>query len=379
MPHNNQKKIVVLAGLHFDGISSMMVNIQKNLDRDKVNFDYLVVHDEHAELDDTVMAMGSEKLSVASDDIGFKPLRRLVRMHRITKLCKKEKVRILHYNSSDTIDFTNMFAAKLGGVKHITLHSHDAGYWTNNIIMRMMFRFFRVLMPLVCDNYVGCSDLAARFMFPKSVIRKGNYTVLPNGIDLEKFGYREDVRAAVRKELGVEDLFVVGHAGRFMAQKNHAYLLDIFQKIHEKEPRSVLLLFGSGELMDSCKEKARALGIADAVRFMGGSPRMPEMWQAIDVFVMPSLHEGLPVVGVEAQAAGVPCIFSDEITPETNVTGEEIFLSLSDSPEKWADVTLSVREKPRESGVEKLRARRYDIRQTAETFENYYAELLKTV
>ena len=379
MSHDNQRKIVVFAELNFDGISSIMVNIHKHLDLSRLNCDYMVIHDGTVPLEKTVAEMGSEKFSVAADDIGFKPLRRLVRMRRITKLCRKEKIKILHYNTSDAIDFTNMLAAKLGGVKHITVHSHDAGYLTENKLKRALFQICRQMLPLVGDAFWGCSDLAARFMFPNSVIKKKNYIVLHNGIELKKFAYDPAVRARVRSELGLDGRFVVGHAGRFTDQKNHLYLIDIFAQIYRKDPAAVLLLFGTGETMERCREKAARLGLGDAVMFQGATARMAEMYQAMDVFVMPSIHEGLPVVGVEAQASGLRCVLSDEITREADVAGTSVFLSLNDPPEKWADTILQVKDIPRVSGVEKLREERYDISQTAETFQEYYTKLLRTI
>ena len=157
---------------------------------------------------------------------------------------------------------------------------------------------------------------------------------------MKKFDYNEAVRREIRKKLNLEGKYVVGHAGRFSDQKNHSFLLDIFQAVHRKNPNTVLLLFGVGELQEAMKNKARTLGIEDAVIFYGASNEMNKMWQAMDVFVMPSLYEGLPVTGVEAQASGLPCIFSDTITKEVGLTDKTEFLSLNESPKTWAEHAL---------------------------------------
>src|SRR5699024_5001288 len=146
----------------------------------------------------------------------------------------------------------------------------------------------------------------------------GKYSVLPNGIELNKYDFNPTVRDEIRKKLDLEGKYVVGHAGRFSDQKNHSFLLDIFQKIYEKDKNTIMLLFGVGELLELIKKKAARLGIEDAVIFYGTSNEMEKMWQAMDVFVMPSLHEGLPVTGIEAQASGLPCIFADTITREVD-------------------------------------------------------------
>ena len=149
-------------------------------------------------------------------------------------------------------------------------------------------------------------------------------------------------------------------------------MLDVFKKIHDNNSNTVLLLFGVGELMESMKQKAAKLGIEDAVIFYGASDEMPKMWQVMDVFVMPSLHEGLPVTGIEAQACGLPCVFADTITREVDVTGKSEFLSLNDSPEIWADHVLKHESDIRESGVTVLREAHYDIQQTTDMVSELY-------
>ena len=193
-----------------------------------------------------------------------------------------------------------------------------------------------------------------------------------NGIDLKKYEYNEAVRQEVRRKLNLEGKYVVGHAGRFSDQKNHSFLLDIFQAVHRKNPNTVLLLFGVGELQEAMKNKARTLGIEDAVVFYGASNEMNKMWQAMDVFVMPSLHEGLPVTGVEAQASGLPCVFSDAITREVGLTSNTEFLSLQEKPDVWAEHVLKYMNVQRKSERKILEQAGYDIQQTADTLAQLY-------
>ena len=200
---------------------------------------------------------------------------------------------------------------------------------------------------------------------------------IPNGIELNKYAYNSDVRKVMRKRLGVEDKFVIGNVGRFSAQKNHTFLIDIFNKVQQRNSNTVLLLFGVGELMEMIKTKVRDLGIEDKVIFYGVSNEMGKMWQAMDVFVMPSLHEGLPVTGVEAQASGLPCVFADTITKEIGLTDNCQFLSLNDSEERWIETILSYRDLERKSGVQALLKARYDIQQTADRVAELYTKMVK--
>ena len=370
-------RIVVTAPLGVGGVTNMMINIQAHIDRSKVNFDYLVYHNRKEPLEEKVFDMGSKKLVTSVDNVPVRPLRRILRMNEIRKVCKKNHVKILHYNADSAADMTNIIGAKLGGVKYITIHSHNAGFGTAGIGIKLVSALLKPLIPLICDNYWACSDLAAKFLFPKSVIKTGNYEVIPNGIELDKYAYNSVVRKAIRKKLGVENKFVIGHVGRFSAQKNHTFLIDIFNKVYQKDTNTVLLLLGVGELMETIKTKAKDLGIENKIIFYGVSNEMEKMWQAMDIFVMPSLHEGLPVTGVEAQASGLPCIFSDTITREIDVTGKSEFLPLDGTIEAWVDCILKHKADKRESGVMALRNAHYDIQQTADTVSERYLNVAK--
>lgn len=370
-------RVLVTAPLGVGGVTNMMINIQSHMNHSKVHFDYLVFHDRKEPLEDKVIAMGSRKLVASVDNISIRPLRRLVRINEIRKVCKKNHIKILHYNADNAADMTNIIGAKLGGVKYITVHSHNAGFGTAGFGTKLVSVLLKPLMPLICDNFWACSELAAKFMFPKSVIKTGAYEVIPNGIELNKYAYNPDVRRTMREKLGLEGKYVIGHAGRFSTQKNHTFLIDIFEKVQEIDPDAILLLFGVGELTEEIKTKVANLEIEDKVFFYGASNEMEKMFQAMDVFVMPSLHEGLPVTGVEAQASGLPCVFSDTITEEIGLLDTCTFLPLNDPVEKWAEVTLSYKYLERRSGVQPLLKAHYDIQQTAEEVEKYYMSLSK--
>lgn len=371
----NPVRVLVVAPLGVGGVTNMMIHIQSNMDREKVNFDYLVFHDRKEPCEDIVCGMGSKKLIASADHIQFKPLRRLYRINKIRKVCKENHVKILHYNADNAADLTNIIGAKLGGVKYITMHSHSAGYGTAGLAVRLVSEVLKPLIPLFCNYYWGCSHRAAQFVFPHHIIKSGKYTVLPNGIELEKYNFDYRVRNEQRKELGLENNIVIGHAGRFSAEKNHAFLLEIFKEIHRMNPKAVLLLFGVGKLMPQIKKRAEALKISNAVIFYGATSEMNKMWQAMDVFVMPSLYEGLPVTGIEAQASGLPCIFSDAITHEVDVSGESVFLPLSDSPMRWAEVALSIAARPRKDGISSLAKAGYDISEVSKKVQDFYWEI----
>lgn len=368
-------RVLVTAPLGVGGVTNMMINIQSHMDRTKVNFDYLVFHDRKEPCEDIVIGMGSRKLTASVDEIKIKPLRRLLRMNKIRRVCKENNIQILHYNADSPADLMNIIAAKMGGVKYVTIHSHNAGFGTAGKEIRLLSRISKPFIPRYCDRFYGCSDLAARFLLPKKIIESGNYEVLPNGIELEKFDFNRKVREEMREVLGVQGKFVVGHAGRFSDQKNHKFLLEIFQKVHEMDGNAILLLCGVGELMEDMKQKANQLGIGSAVIFFGASNEMYKMWQAMDIFVMPSLHEGMPVTGIEAQASGLPCVFSDTITKEVGITENTEFLSLQKSPGFWAERILRYRGTERKSCRSVLAEAGYDILRTSDIVEKLYLDI----
>ena len=234
-------------------------------------------------------------------------------------------------------------------------------------------------MPAFVDEFWACSSLAAQFSFPKSIVKNQKYKFIPNGVALEKFSYNASVREEMRKKLGVEDKFVIGHAGRFNIQKNHEYLIEVFSALHSKCPDAVLLLFGDGELYKKIQDKVKKMNLEDSVRFMGTTDEMPKMYQAIDVFVMPSFCEGLPVAGVEAQASGLPVILADTITKEVGVTNCVKYLPLSDDKAEWVREILNFRGFKRYSRCEELKRAGFDEKDVARNFQNYYLNVLENL
>lgn len=192
---------------------------------------------------------------------------------------------------------------------------------------------------------------------------------------MSKFKFQSEIREKIRKSLGVENDFVIGHAGRFSTQKNHIFLLKIFKYIYDIDADAVLILFGVGELLDDIKSEANCLGISDRIIFYGASSEMEKMYMAMDVFVMPSLHEGLPVTGIEAQASGLPCVFADTITREVDITSTSKFLSLNMDAAIWAKNIMECKGKERVDSLKLLKQEGYDIEDTAHMVENFYLKI----
>lgn len=263
-------------------------------------------------------------------------------------------------------------AARLAGVKKIILHSHASGTdGAHRDLKRKLHLGSRRFLRWTGTDFVSCSDLAAEWMFPNVSPKK--ITIIHNGVDLDKFRFDPDARAVMRREWGLENAFVLGHVGRFEYQKNHTYLLDVFRAVKNEIPDAKLFLVGEGSLQEEMRQKAAALGLTDDVIFAGLSREVPKLLSGFDVFVLPSHFEGLPIVGVEAQAAGLPVLFSDKITAEAKLTAAVTYLPIGESDvPKWAKRIAQLRDEPRTDPYDSLKAQHFSLEDTVREFLALY-------
>lgn len=263
-------------------------------------------------------------------------------------------------------------AAKAGGACRIIMHSHASSVDGQRRWLKSLFhRTCRLFLPMIGTDYMSCSDLATKWMFPH--VDASRVRMLNNGVDLRKFAYNEEMRQQVRGELGISNELLVGHVGRFAYQKNHEYLLRVFAKLKNVRQDAWLLLVGVGELRDAMRTLAGELGIAESVIFYGASPRVCDLFQAMDVFVLPSHFEGLPIVGVEAQAAGLPVVFSSEITREAKILDNVSFVGIdADSEEAWVNEICSVSSVGRRESQTEMEASGFSIASTVATLMSFY-------
>lgn len=290
----------------------------------------------------------------------------------LSKVAREYNIIHVHGNSATMV--LEMIAAKMGGVKTRIAHSHNT-----TCSMKTIDRLARPLFYSLCNGHLACGIEAGKWLF-------GNreFTVINNGIDVDKFRFDESVRNAVRASFGVKDEFVIGHIGNFVEQKNHSFLIDLFHKFLEVQPHSKLLLLGNGPLMSSIKSKVNDSGINDNVIFMGSVDKPEKYMSVMDVIVMPSLFEGLPLTLIEEQANGLSILASDTITQESNITGLVTFKSLNDSPEEWAFVLNEIlsrninRNITSENSISKIKEKGYDILESSTKLYNYYKTICKT-
>ena len=272
------------------------------------------------------------------------------------------------------IAFLCMPVAAKYGISHRIVHSHATVYAESKgkaVRNRMLWS---ISQKYITDR-IGCSQAAGAFLFGKK-----DYTVLKNAICCDEYAYNETARNEIRTQYQAKDKLVIGNVGRFSQQKNQMYLVDIFSEIRRIHKDSVLWLVGDGELRPQIEEKIKQLGLINSVKIFGMVDNTGELYQAMDVMVMPSLFEGLPMTGVEAQACGLPCVFSDTITREVDVMGSP-FLSLEESKAEWAKTAVRAAGRYKESGKERrsfgkeLAEHGFDIRVEAGRLEEMYEEM----
>ena len=266
-------------------------------------------------------------------------------------------------------------AARRAGVKRIILHSHAAGIdGGSRRLKAALHRLCRGALPGCATDFAACSDRAAAWMYPGLDVSR--VKMVKNGVELERFAHDPAVRARVRGELKLEDAFVVGHVGRFAYQKNHEYLLDAFAAMRRRIENARLLLVGEGVLFDQIRAKAARLGMEKDVIFYGASTDVGSLMQAMDLLALPSRFEGLPVVGVEAQAAGLPVLFSDRITRQAALTDHVRFLPIdAASVESWGEAAREAAEGPgweRAGDCERVRQAGFTIQDTVRAFLALY-------
>lgn len=317
------------------GVEAVVMNYYRYMDKDKIQFDFICDSDSTDIPYEEINKLGGKVILIP-------PYQKVFKYHKELKNVLKEgKYKIAH-SHINTLSVFSLWAAKSAGVPVRIAHSHS----TTNRKEKKKNLLKQVLRPfskIFATDYMCCSELAGRWLFGNKEYGKGNVYLLNNAIDLEKFKYDENIRKQKRKELEiVEDTLVIGHIGRFVEQKNHRFLIDIFNELHKKQPNSILLLIGQGPLMQEMKEKVSRLNLEKAVKFLGQRNDTNQLYQAFDVLLLPSLYEGLPVVGVEAQAAGLLCILSNDMTKETKILDTTVFMSLEDSAEKWAECILEI-------------------------------------
>lgn len=358
----------MITEMNYGGVEMVVMNYYRHIDRLKFQFDFFV-------LEGSIVPQRAEIESLGGRIYVVPHYKKLVTYEKVLiKIFKENKYKIVH-SHMNTLSVFSLRAAKKAGIPIRIAHNHSTlgkGEYKKNLF-KYILRPFAEIYP---TDLAACSHLAGDWIYGKNSI----YTVFNNAIDLNKYKYDETIRTTIRNELGLKDNIVIGHIGRFCYQKNHDFLIDIFAEVYNINPNARLLLIGEGKLVNEVKEKVKRLGLCNNVIFLGAVNDAFKFYNAMDYFVLPSRYEGLPVVGVEAQVSGLPCYFSSEVTPEAKLLRTTNYISISDSPSKWASIITDICEQTdRMIGLTEMKNTDFDINKAASKLEEFYEKLLRKI
>ena len=355
------------------GIQQFLVENVRNMDKSKVQVDVLTLDDGTIyPLEQAIQDAGATYYKLKGIWIN-KPWDYIKYAKAIDEFfTENNDYKVVHMNASSK-NFLLLKYAKKHNVPIRIAHSHNIDFQTKNPIKKLIGNLFKVPMKKYATDYFACSYLAGEWLFGKENVENGKVKVIHNAVDYDRFKYDEKVREEMRKEFKIQkNEILFGNVGRFTNQKNHTFLIDIFNEIHKKNKDTKLIMAGIGEKEDEIREKVKNLNLEDSTIFAGFRKDVNKIMQAMDVFLLPSLYEGLPVVGVEAQAAGLPSFTSkDVVTSEVKITNAFEFISLEKTAEEWADIILNS-DLSRRDTQEDLKKAGYFIEDSAKELVNFY-------
>lgn len=364
---------VIMGKMHSGGKKNLVMEYYRHIDKSKIQFDFICDSDSNAIPTEEIEDMGGRVYVIS-------PYQNIIKnMHEMYNIIKRNNYKIVHgYNN--TMNVFAMFVAKIANVpirinESISMGA-DKGDWKNNI--KKMLRPFSKLFSNV---YMANGETCGRWQFGDKIYEKDKVKIFKTIINTESNGYSKELRDNTRKKYGItEDCIVIGHIGRLTEQKNSVFLIDIFNEIVKKNSNARLILVGDGNLKKQVLKRISSYGISDYVIYLGRTEKIYELYNAMDVFLLPSLYEGLPVVGIEAQCTGLPVFFSDAVPKESSPCDDlGFFISLKNNAEEWADIiltnTIELAKNRRERKAE-LKRYGFDSDTEANKLGEYYLELV---
>lgn len=350
------------------GTETFIMNLYRNIDREKIQFDFLVEHTKKLPFEDEILSMGGK---VYYDYYFLRDKKKKGYISPEEFLKRHPEINAIHINAQEPNTLVRFLtAAKKQNIKCRIFHSHNVGYIQGQNIKQKIYEIYaRDVIRRDSIEKLACSKEAAKFMFGNT----HNTKVIPNAIDAEKFSFNEQVRIDLRKELGIaKDDIVVGFVGSFNYQKNVLFILDILKELIKVNQHYKVLMIGAGKFEEEFSVKAKELGIAKNVICIGNRKNVNQYMNTMDLFLFPSRWEGFGIVLLEAQASGLKCFTSKDVVPiDTNVTGNVKFISLEKTPKEWADEILSTNLE-RYEGKNIIENSEYNMKNLVELMQNIY-------
>ena len=354
----------VVTHMNRGGLETMLMNYYRQMDRSQIQFDFLTHREYDGDYGEEIRQMGGILYHMPV----LNPFSLSYRKQLGRFFDTHPEYRIIHVHQ-DCLSGVILHVAKEHGVPIRIAHSHGSNQIKDiKYPIKLMFRHF---IAKYATRLMACGEEVGRWMFCGA-----SFEVLSNAIPAASYIFNAETKRAQREKWNIlPDELLVGHVGSFTVPKNHPYLLDIFNEIQKQNPAK-LMIVGEGNLRPEIEEKIRYLGLADKVILTGLRSDVSDLLQAMDVFVFPSLYEGLPVTLIETQASGLPCLISDKVPIECKMTETVKQISLSNSPEIWAERAIEAAKTPRKNTYEEIKAAGYDIVENAKRLQKMYEEMM---
>ena len=355
----------------FGGIEKLLLDVFENRMNPEIHYDLLaLITEKNDELIDRVKAAGVNYYCLELDKHSVLE-RQLHHYRTLYRFVRKKRYDVVHINITSYARVLDMLTIRLAGVPERIIHSHSAD--EHDPISRKIIRPVRKLYDYTATRFLACSDSAAKHLFSNNIYKNKKYVVVNNGIEVDQYSFSEKNRSAIRNRLGIGDGdLLIGHVGRLTDAKNHMFLLEVFKAIHDIREDSKLLLVGDGELRSAIGKKISELGLENCVILYGASSNIPPLLSSMDVFLFPSIWEGLGISVIEAQCNGLPCYVSEKVPQTAIITSNVCKYNLSDGAEQWAIRMLNNPNK-RVNEVEKIKQANFDILDSVRQLESIYS------
>lgn len=350
------------------GVMSVMMNYYKNIDKNKIQFDFLYfkkIPQNAITYEDTIKENGGKVFECSN-------LKHLYLFNKkLDKILKENRYDIVHIHDAFILKFVYKTIHKYKNIK-IIIHSH-ATKWSDKKINALRNWLLCFNNYKYADYLFACSNAAGKFMF-----KNKDFYILNNAIDITKFTYDDQKRKKIRNELKINNKRVIGHVGNFNKQKNHEFIIDVFEKTVSENTNTVLVLIGDGILRKNIEKLVQEKGLKKNVLFLGKKENIQDYYSAMDLFILPSLYEGLPMVGIEAQCSGLPILLSDSITKEAGLTNCK-FLDLNEGIDSWKNALVNSRlisKQERAKASDIVREKNFDIKRESIKLLKEYERIL---
>lgn len=360
MNNINRILVVTTTRLDYEGITNVILNYHEHINKKVFQFDYVISHSADKWVREKI-----EKLGGKIYDCPSRNKNPLIYVKNLTNIISENQYKIVHVHGNSGTMAVDLFAARIAGADVRIAHSHSS-----NGKYKLLHKLLRPALNKYRTHGLACSDLAGRWAF-----KKQPYRVLKNGINTNEFIFDPFIREEYRNKLEIEDNFVIGHIGYMSDSKNHEFLINLFSEIYKINNNARLVLVGDGKNRSSVEDQVKELNLIESVKILGKRNDVNNILQAMDVFVLPSKFEGLGIVNIEAQLAGLKCVVSDSVPLEAKVSDNIEFLSLNNSYEEWAETILKYANGyKRENMLSSVRKNGYDINDVLKELEYIYLE-----